>query len=88
MLAVDFGPCRELGLIFGLKALLAIPPGAAAIEIISNVRGTDNGHLLTTEFRLRKVTKCRKSKVTRQARGKYSTNFLISPSILALRLSL
>jgi hypothetical protein len=63
MLAVDLGPGGKLGLVLGFKPLFTIPPGAAAIQIISNVRGADYGHLLTTEFRLRKI--------------KYSTNFLI-----------
>jgi hypothetical protein len=42
VLAVDFGPSCKFSLILGLKALFAIPPGAAAIKIISNVRGADD----------------------------------------------
>jgi hypothetical protein len=45
MLLMEFGPCREFDLILGFDSLLAIPPGAAAIEIISNVRGADNRHI-------------------------------------------
>jgi hypothetical protein len=63
MLSMDFRPRGELGLVLRLESLFAIPPGAAAIEIISNIRGADHGHLLTTAVRNRKV--------------KYSTNFLI-----------
>jgi hypothetical protein len=44
MLAVDFGPCGELGLILRFEALFLVPPGAAAVEIISNVRGADDWH--------------------------------------------
>ena len=64
MLSVDFRPRGKLGLIFRLESLFAIPPGAAAIEIISNVRGADHGHVLTIAVRNRDV--------------KDSTNFLIS----------
>jgi len=71
MLTVDFGPCYELGLILRLNPLFAIPPGAAAIKIISNIRGADHGHLLTTEFRIRSV--------------KYSTNFLLLTWVIARR---
>jgi len=44
VLAVDFGPGRKFGLILGLKSLFFVPPGAAAVEIISNVRGADDSH--------------------------------------------
>ena len=45
MLAVDLGPGGEFRLIFRLESLFAIPPSAAAIEVISNVRGADNRHV-------------------------------------------
>ena len=63
MLSVNFRPRSELSLVLRLKSLFAIPPGAAAIEIISNVRGADHRHVLTITVRNRNV--------------KYSTNFLI-----------
>jgi hypothetical protein len=60
---MDLCPRCQFGLILRLETLFAIPPGAAAIEIISNVRGAYHRHILTTGCRLRKF--------------KYSTNFLI-----------
>ena len=63
MLSMDFRPCRELGLVFRLKSLLAIPPGTAAVKIISNVRGADYRHVF--------------SPLRQGKKGKYSTNFLI-----------
>jgi hypothetical protein len=47
MLSMDLCPGGELGLVFGLKSLLAIPPGAPAIEIITDVRRADNWHVST-----------------------------------------
>ena len=44
MLAVEFSSGCEFGLVLRFKALLAIPPGAAAIEIIPNIRRTDDWH--------------------------------------------
>jgi hypothetical protein len=44
MLAVDFGPGGKFGLILRLEALFFIPPGAATVEIISNVRRADDSH--------------------------------------------
>ena len=63
MLSMDFRPRCKLGLILRFEALFAIPPGAAAIEIIANVRGADHRHVFTIAARNRKV--------------KYSTIFLI-----------
>jgi hypothetical protein len=44
MLAVDFGSGCEFGLVLGFKSLLAVPPGAAAIEVIPNIRRADDCH--------------------------------------------
>jgi len=63
MPAMDLCPGSEFRLVLRLESLFAIPPGAAAIEIISNVRRADDRHIFTTGYRLRKI--------------KYSTNFLI-----------
>ena len=41
---VEFGPRREFSLVLRFHALFAIPPGAAAIEVGSNIRSADNGH--------------------------------------------
>ena len=45
VLPVDFSPGYKFSLVLRLESLLAVPPGAAAIEIISNVRGTDDRHV-------------------------------------------
>ena len=44
MLGVEVGPCRQLGLVRRFDSLFFVPPGAAAIEIGSNFRSTDNVH--------------------------------------------
>ena len=62
MLAVDLGPGGKLGLILRFESLLAVPPGAATVEIVSNVRRADNGHGSPQNFAVK---------------AKYSTNFLI-----------
>jgi len=47
VLAVDFGPGRKFGPILRLKSLLAIPPGAPAVEIVSNIRRADDSHIFS-----------------------------------------
>ncbi len=65
MLAVDFGPGGKLSLVLGFESLLFVPPGAATVEIVSDVRGADDRHTLSPQrFSYWK--------------GKYSTNFLNS----------
>ena len=44
MLAVEFGPSYEFGLVLGFESLPAIPPGAAAVQVVANVRRADDGH--------------------------------------------
>jgi hypothetical protein len=44
MSLVEFGPSGEFGLILGFQSLFAIPPGAAAVEVISNIRRSDYRH--------------------------------------------
>ena len=68
MLFVNFGPRRELGLIFRLDPLFSIPPGAAAVEIISNIGGADHSHI-SPPVRVREI--------------KYSTNFLVFTFVIA-----
>jgi hypothetical protein len=63
---MDLGAGCHLGLVLRFKAFLTIPPGAATVEVIANVRGADNGHTCTTKF---------------SVKVKYSTNFLISKTL-------
>jgi hypothetical protein len=42
--AVDFRSCGKLGLILGLKALRFVPPGAATVEIVTDIRRADHWH--------------------------------------------
>ena len=44
MLLVEFRPSREFGLVLGLDSLFAVPPCAAAVEIVSDVGSASNGH--------------------------------------------
>jgi len=43
-LAMDFSPGRKFGFVLGLESLFFVPPGAAAVEVISNIGGADHGH--------------------------------------------
>ena len=56
MLAVDFGPGRELSLVLGLKSLFFVPPGAAAIKVISNVRRADDSHFSPLSLDVRRLS--------------------------------
>jgi hypothetical protein len=44
MFMMEFGSGHKVRFVLGFDALLAVPPGAAAIEIIPNVRGADDRH--------------------------------------------
>ena len=44
VLAVEFGACRHFGLVLGFDSLLLVPPGAAAVEVVSDVGGADDSH--------------------------------------------
>ncbi len=41
---VEVCPSREFRLVFGGSPNLAVPPGAAAVQVISNLRGADRAH--------------------------------------------
>jgi hypothetical protein len=56
MLPVDLCTGRELGLVFRLESLFSIPPGAPAIQIISNVRRADNWHFSTLSVGLGRIS--------------------------------
>jgi hypothetical protein len=53
VLAVDFGPEGKFGLILGFKSLFFVPPGAATIEIISNIRRAYNSHFSPPGLQIR-----------------------------------
>jgi hypothetical protein len=52
MLVVELGPRRQFGPVLGFQSLLAIPPGAPAVQVISNIRGADDRH--SSPFRVEK----------------------------------
>jgi hypothetical protein len=45
MPVMELGPSRKLGLVLGFQSLFAVPPGAPAVKIISNIRGADDRHI-------------------------------------------
>ena len=90
VLAVDFGPSCKFGLVLGFESLLFVPPSAATIEVISNIRRTNDCHISPQRTRHLHRTafpgtarmggsgavQARNTKVF-LLKGKYSTNFLI-----------
>jgi hypothetical protein len=44
VLVVELRPSREFNPVFGFDAFFTIPPGAAAVEIISDIRGAGDRH--------------------------------------------
>ena len=44
MPGVELGPGSKLALVDGFGPLFLVPPGTAAIQVGSNIRGADNGH--------------------------------------------
>ncbi len=50
VLTVDFGPRGKLCLVLGFESLLAVSPGAATIQVVSDVRRADDGHGFTTNL--------------------------------------
>ena len=44
MLAVERGPGGQFGLVVRFHALLAVPPGAAAVEVGPDLGGADGSH--------------------------------------------
>lgn len=43
--AVEFGPGGEFRFVFGGSSDLAIPPGAATVQVGADLRGADGAHL-------------------------------------------
>ena len=82
MLAMDFCPKGEFGLVLGFKSLLLVPPGTVTIEVVPDIRGADDGHIrspwyLHRHYSLRSVASEGASENGKGWKGKYSTNFLI-----------
>ncbi len=44
MAAVDFGSAVQVCLVRGWVSLFAVPPGAAAVQVVSDVGGADDWH--------------------------------------------
>ena len=44
MLSVEFGPGGEFRLVLRFNPVLAVTPGAATIQITSDVRSANDGH--------------------------------------------
>ena len=83
MLAVEFSSSCEFGLVLGFKSLLAVPPGAAAIKVIPNIRRADDWHfspLRTLHLHLHVICLANHAGEHTKSfavKAKYSTNFLI-----------